>query len=141
MQIRAMENRASRGMTVFRYFWRKKLFFFPTPPSWCCLTGGSGESAIGGGIFVRSKRNFSQLIFMLSRNFWQKKEGVGIFFFHQKLRDSINISYEKFRFYPTSLTPQNADSPLPPVRQHQQGGSKKKFFFSPKVVEYQKIHL
>ena len=67
---------------------------------------------------------------MLSRNFWQKKEGVGIFFFRQKLRDSINISYEKFRFYPTSLTPQNADSPLPPVRQHQQGGSKKKFFFA-----------
>ena len=75
-------------------------------------------------------KTFHSLFLCYPATFGKKKRESEFFFFRQKLRDSINISYEKFRFYPTSLTPQNADSPLPPVRQHQQGGSKKNFFFA-----------
>ena len=48
-------------------------FCFPTPPWWCCLTRRRGKSAFWWVIDVRSKRNFSKLILMLSRNFWRKK--------------------------------------------------------------------
>ena len=117
---------------VFRYFWRKK-FFFPTPPFLVLPYRGEGGIRIffgGGGYFRQIKTKLFIAYFYAIPQLLAKKRGSQNFFFSQKLQDSINISYEKFRFYPTSLTPQNADSPLPPVRQHQQGGSKKNFFFA-----------
>ena len=59
-------------------------------------------------------------------------------FFCQKLRDSIKISYEKFRFDLTKINPpkKKCRFPPPPSKAAPRRGGQKKKFFSPKVAEY-----